>query len=153
MSKTPKPPSVPAPQFVIFDPPIPGFEARAEMRVPKEWEHYIRHGRVVQQSEGMWTHEETPVLTPVKRIEDLLPNNLKCEAWASQEKGGVWPLFLNGKPDTKSGYWAHKDGSQMHLVSKHSNPFGLPVEPNPQWRETLYKFTPGQGWRKCEVGK
>lgn len=148
MSKTPKTPSVPAPQFVIFDPPIPGFEARSEIRQVKIGEHYAEGKTPRECTDEML--DDYIVLTPVKRIEDLLPV-CKVECWAAQEDTGEWALGKQ-KPDPRKDGW-YSDTVAKIIGDYYFNPFGLPVAPNPQWRETFYKFTPGQGWRKCEAGK
>lgn len=144
MSKTPKTPSVPAPQFVIFDPPIPGFEARGEHRRVKKGDWVLDYDCIPFQFKRTQGPIDT-VLTPVKRIEDLLPV-CKVECWAAQDKEGDWYIYSQ-KPNTKTECWGG-NGYSHSMADAGFNPFGLTVEPNSDWKSQLYHFTPAQGWKK-----
>lgn len=139
-------------QYIIFDPPIPGYEPRAEIKQ-------------THKGDKVWTDDEVStvlhdinmkciVLTPIKRIEDLLPV-LRCEVWAAQDEDGMWRGWTR-KPVKLADRW-HEAKDWMDFTGRATegkfNPFGLPVEPNENWRDTLYHFQVGQGWRKCEAGK
>lgn len=146
MSKTPKKPAVPAKQFVIFDPPIPGFEERAEVRKAVEGETVIDECDYTPCTMSQDSKLTYIVLTPIRRIEDLLPP-CKVECWAAQDQDGMWS-WSDKKLKQMSQLWTGENC--WGVGNEFFNPFGLPVEPNPNWRDTLYHFTPETGWKKVE---